>query len=112
MEFFLIGHILASPDWSDSDLNVEMDLELQKEYFMATLDVFKNSIIGLKGVYGYMFPLQEKVLTEEEINAQSQYNWFSYDMWSLSRFAPGNPYEWNISDKPALEAFRQYYGGQ
>ena len=103
---------LASPDWSDSDLNVEMDLELQKEYFMATLDVFKNSIIGLKGVYGYMFPLQEKVLTEEEINAQSQYNWFSYDMWSLSRFAPGNPYEWNISDKPALEAFRQYYGGQ
>jgi len=40
--FFLIGHILASPDWSDSDLNVEMDLELQKEYFMATLDVFKK----------------------------------------------------------------------
>ena len=103
---------LIHPNWSDSDLNVEMDLELQKEYLIATLDVFKNSIIGLKGVYGYMFPLQDKLLTEEEASAESQYDWFNDDMWSLSRFTPGNPYEWNISDKPALEAFRQYYGGQ
>lgn len=103
---------LSHPDWSDSDLNVEMDLELQKEYFMATLDVFKNSIIGLKGVYGYMFPLQDKLLTEEEVSAESQYDWFQEEFWLLSNFAPGNQYEWNISDKPALEAFRQYYGGQ
>ena len=100
---------LIHPNWNESNLNVELDLELQKEYFSATLDVFKNSIVGLKGVYGYMFPLQEKIESQAEIDLDSEYNYFNDDLWSLKKFNPGNPYEWNISDKPALEAFRQYF---
>ena len=76
---------------------------------MATLDVFKNSIVGLKGVYGYMFPLQDKLITEEEVSGESQFNWFMDELWSLMWFAGGNQYEWNISDKPALEAFTKYF---
>ena len=100
---------LTHPNWNETNLNVEFDLKLQKEYFLATLDVFKNSIVGLKGVYGYMFPLQDKLITEEEVSSESQFNWFMDELWSLMWFAGGNQYEWNISDKPALEAFTKYF---
>lgn len=96
---------LIHPDWNDQNLNVEFDLKLQKEYFLATLDVFKNSFVGLKGVYGYQFPLQDKIENQEEINAGLE----KRGLWSLTEFYRGNPYEWNINDKPALEAFTKYF---
>ena len=100
---------LTPPDWNNTNLNVELDLELQKEYILATLNVFKNSVIGLKGVNGYMFPLQEKLESKNEIDAQLKNNWFNDNYWILGKLIAGNEYEWNINDKPALNAFKQYY---
>ena len=84
-------------------------MELQKEYILATLNVFKNSVIGLKGVNGYMFPLQEKLESQNEIDAQSKNNWFNDNYWILGKLIAGNEYEWNINEKPELNVYKQYY---
>ena len=52
--------------------------------------------------------MKVKIENQEEIDAGLE----KRGLWALTEFYRGNPYEWNINDKPALEAFRQYYGGQ
>jgi len=103
---------LQHPNWNGDLIDISYDLELQKDYFSATLDFFKNKVNGLSGVHGYYFPLEPNY-EEIEIELGDKQLMFDNETYNQQiRGSSPNRNEWNIYDKPALEAFRQYYGGQ
>ena len=71
--------------------NESYNLDLQNEYYKATLSHFKNSINQLKGVFGYQFSPATEALNPE-------------------LFTQGtSPYIFQINGKPIQNTFKDYF---